>query len=384
VTTKPELAWLLISSTLLALTVPGVALFYGGMVRRKNALNTIGLAFAALLVASLVSLCAWPLLVWSQYSSPSGTSASALWPYQTISGALALALVAGGLVERTRFAFFLVFGMLWLALVYLPVSHSLWGAGWLTSMGSLDFAGGAVIHVTAGATALAAAILTGKRRGYGRVEMMPNNLPLSICGAGLMWVGWCGFTAGRGSADMAIATTAFVAIQIAAAAAALAWTAVEWMQRDKPTALGTVSGVVAGLVAIAPAAGYVSPLSALVIGVGAGGFCYMATNFVKPILGYDDSLDVFGMHAVGGAWGVIATGLFASSAVNPDGSDGLFFGYPYQLFAQLVALIAVGTFTVSMSLLLIGGLRRIMPVRVTEEAELMGLDLSQHQETAYF
>lgn len=333
------MVWLLISPLLVMLTVPGVAMFYGGMVRKGNVLNTMGMPLAALVLVSLE----WQL--WGRTLSigveagdqPWGAAGagSPLAVYHMAAGALALALVAGGLVERIRFSFFLLFGLLWAGLVYRPIAHWLWGDGWLANLGSLDFAGGAVIHISAGVTALVAALFIGPRSGYGRTEMLPNNLPLSVCGTAFMWIGWFGFSTGSVQATVITVTGAFVAIQAAAATAALAWTAAEWLQRDKPTALGTVSGAVAGLVAIAPAAGYVSPLSAIVIGTGAGGLCYMAVNFVKPILGYDDSLDVFGMHAVGGTWGMVATGLFASTAVNPDGSDGLFFGYPYHCWHSL-------------------------------------------------
>ncbi len=379
--------WLLISTVLVMLTLPGVALFYGGMVRRKNVLNTMGLVFLALVLASLAWLLVGDGLAFGREAD--GVTAlvsgagSPLAAYHAMTGALALALVAGALVERVRFAFFLIFGLLWLGLVYGPVSHWLWGGGWLANLGSLDFAGGAVIHISAGVTALLAAVMIGPRKGYGKTEMMPNHLPFAVCGAGFLWVGWCGFSAGPALAPMTTVTGAFVAIQMAAAAAALTWMVAEWLQREKPTALGTVSGAVAGLVAIAPAAGYVGPLSAIVIGIGAGGLCYMVVNFVKLILGYDDSLDVFGMHGVGGTWGMVATGLFASTEVNPDGSDGLFNGYPYQFFAQLVAVLAVWAFAGGMTVLLLKGLRLILPPRVDEEAEVMGLDLAQHGEKGY-
>lgn len=376
--------WRLLSTMLVMLTLPGVALFYGGMVRKKNVLNTVGLVFAALVLAS----CEW-LLVGEAFTFGreagdviGGVPSEGLL-YHTMTAALALALVAGALVERMRFSFFLIFGVLWLGLVYGPIANWLWGGGWLANLGSLDFGGGAVIHISAGVAALAAAIAIGPRKGYGRVEMMPNHLPLSLCGAGFLWVGWCGFSAGPGLTPMTTVTGAFVAIQVSAAAAALAWMAVEWLQRDKPTALGMVSGAVAGLVAISPAAGYVGPLSAVVIGIGAGGLCYMVVNYVKPILGYDDSLDVFGMHGVGGTWGMIATGLFASTEVNPDGSDGLFYGYPYQFFAQLVAVLAVWVLAGGMTIFLLTILRRIVSPRVDEEAEIMGLDLTQHGEKGY-
>ena len=368
--------WLLISSTLAMLTVPGVALFYGGMVRGKNVLNTMGLPLLALALASLE----WVLWGEALVFGSSGAEAGPTLMMHTFSASLALALVAGALVERIRFAFFLVFGMLWLTVVYMPVAHWLWGGGWLARLGGMDFAGGAVVHITAGVTALVAAVMVGPRRGYGRVEMRPHNIPLSVCGGAFLWVGWCGFSAGWGVASMTTVTGAFVAIQVAAAAAALTWTAAETLQRDKPTVLGTVSGAVAGLVAVAPAAGYVGPLSAIVIGIGAGGACYMVVNFVKPILGYDDSLDVFGMHAVGGTWGMVAAGLFASTAVNPDGSDGLFYEYPYQFGVQLAAVMAVWAYTAVVTFLLVKALTAVMPARVDDDAELVGLDLAQHDE----
>ena len=376
--------WLLVSTTLLALAVPGVALFYGGMVRRKNIMNTIALPFVALAVVSL----AWSLVGngWAAWSNPeSGTPRHdpLLSVYRGMMASVALALIAGAIVERIRFSFFLPFGLCWIAVVYVPLAQSLWGQGWLANLGSLDFAGGAVIHISAGVSALVMAVVIGPRHGYGRIDMMPNHLPLSFCGAAFMWVGWFGFTGAAASASMAVVTSAFVAIQLSTVAAALSWMAVEWLQRDKPTALGAMSGAVAGLVAIAPAAGYVSPLSALVIGIGAGGLCYMVVNYVKLILGYDDSLDVFGMHGVGGTWGMIATGLFASTEVNPAGSDGLFYGYPYQFFAQVVATLATWVVAGVMTWLLVKALALIVTPRVDEEAERMGLDLHQHGEKGY-
>ncbi len=376
--------WLLISTTLVMLSLPGVALFYGGMVRKKNVLNTMGFPLLALVLVSLVWLLGGEWLAVAPDAAGGEKSGPSLFlAYQMMAGSLSLALVAGALVERIRVSFFLPFGLLWAVLVYSPIARWLWGGGWLADLGSLDYAGGAVIHISAGVTALVAAILIGPRKGYGRTEMKPNSLPLSVCGAAFLLVGWCGFSAGTGVAPMTTVTGAFVSIQVAAAAAALAWTAVEWIQREKPTLLGTVSGAVAGLVAIAPAAGYVAPLSAVVIGIGAGGFCYMVVNFVKPILGYDDSLDVFGMHAVGGTWGMVATGLFASTAVNPDGSDGLFYGYPYQFFAQVVAVLAVWAFAGAMTFLLVKVIPLVWQPRVEGEDEIMGMDLAQHGERGY-
>lgn len=374
--------WLLISTTLLALAVPGVALFYGGMVRKKNVMNTIALPFVALVIVSFAwSVAGNGWVAW--HGTEAMTDHNPLQSvYRGMMASMALALVAGGIVERIRFSFFLVFGLCWVAAVFVPLAQSLWGGGWLTHLGSLDYAGGAVIHISAGVSALVMAIMIGPRQGYGRIDMMPNHLPLSFCGAAFIWVGWFGFT-GAATTSMAAVTSAFVAIQLSAIAAALAWMAVEWLQRDKPTALGAMSGAVAGLVAIAPGAGYVSPMSALVIGVGAGGLCYMVVNYVKLILGYDDSLDVFGMHGVGGTWGMIATGLFASMEVNADGSDGLFYGYPYQFFAQVVAALAAWVVAGVMTWLLVKALTMILNPRVDEEAERMGLDLHQHAEKGY-
>lgn len=376
--------WLLISTTLLTLAVPGVALFYGGMVRKKNVMNTIALPFVALAGVSFV----WCLVgnswaAWTGTESVIGPENPLLPVYRGMMASVALALVAGGVVERIRFSFFLVFGFCWIAGVYVPLSQSIWGGGWLANLGGLDFAGGAVIHISAGVTALVMAVVIGPRQGYGRIEMMPNHLPMSFCGAAFMWVGWFGFTGAALPSSMATVTSAFVTIQLSTIAAALAWMAVEWLQRDKPTALGVMSGAVAGLVAITPGAGYVSPLASLVIGVGAGVLCYMVVNYVKLILGYDDSLDVFGMHGVGGTWGMIATGLFASVEVNAAGSDGLFYGYPYQFFVQIVAALAAWVVAGVMTWLLVKTLMMIMMPRVDEEGEAIGLDLHQHGEKGY-
>lgn len=372
-----QTAWALISTALLMLTVPGVALFYGGMVRKKNVLNTIGLALSALILAPLAAI------LWSGPTPDSFATLANLGSYG-LGGALALALLTGACVERLRWSFFLCFGVVWIALVFHSVAGWLWSeSGWLINLGALDYAGGAVIHVSAGASALIAALVIGPRYGFGRTEMRPNHLPLSACGAAFIWTGWFGFAGGRGLATMSTVTGALVAMQVAAAAAALTWLAAEWLQREKPTMLGTFSGAVSGLVGIASAAGYVTPLSALVIGIGAGGLCYMVVNFVKPILGYDDSLDVFGIHGVGGTWSMIATGLFASTAVNPDGSDGLFYGYPYFFFIQVVAVLAVWIAAGTATFLLLKGIERFLSPRLGAEGETLGLDLTLHGERGY-
>ena len=338
--------------------------------------------FGALVMVSIGWLCLGDVLVYGRAGEGSAV-ASMRSLFHAMAASLALALVAGALAERVRFLFFLVFGAFWVAAVYGTLASWFWAGGWLANLGALDFAGGAVIHISAGVTALVAAIVIGPRRGYGRVEMIPNHLPFSFLGAGLLWVGWFGFSAGNTPISLTTVTTAFVATQMSCVAAALTWMAAEWLQRDKPTALGMASGSVAGLVAIASGAGYVSPVSAVVIGIGAGALCYMAVNYVKLILGYDDALDVFGMHGVGGLWGMVATGLFASTAVNPDGSDGLFYGYPYQFFAQVAAAIAAGMFAGGMSLVLLKGLSLGLSPRVGDEAETVGLDLTEHGEKGY-
>jgi Amt family ammonium transporter len=376
--------WALISTAFVVLTIPGVALFYGGMVRKKNVLNTIALPLGAFALVSLEGILLGGTAIFGRGADvaanrTAGEGTVLLIPH-AVTASLTLALIAGGIIERIRFSFFLLFGLFWIVLVYGPLSHWFWGGGWLGHLGALDFAGGAVIHISAGVTALVIAIMVGPRLGYGRTEMIPNHLPLSCCGAALMWVGWFGFSAGRAQSAMTTATIAFVSIQLSAATAALTWMTAEWLQRDKPTVLGLVSGAVAGLVAIAPAAGYVSPVSAVVIGVGAGGLCYMVVNYVKLILGYDDSLDVFGMHGVGGTWGMIATGLFVSTDVNPDGSDGLFYGYPYQFFVQVLAALVAWVVAGGMTGLLMVVLRRVLAPRVDQQAEMMGLDLALHQE----
>jgi Amt family ammonium transporter len=258
-----------------------------------------------------------------------------------------------------------------------------WGdGGWLKRLGALDFAGGTVVHISSGVSALICAIVLGKRRGYGHQPMQPHNLPMTVMGAGLLWFGWFGFNAGSALEANALAVSAFLATNTGAAAAALGWMFTEWMTRGKPTVLGAASGAVAGLVAITPASGYVGPVSSIVIGAVAGALCYSACNF-KSKLGYDDSLDVVGVHAVGGTWGALATGLFASKAINDAGGDGLFFGNPGQLWTQLVAVVATMVLAVAATFVILKVVDAIVGLRVSEEDEVAGLDLSQHSETAY-
>jgi len=293
------------------------------------------------------------------------------------------ALITGAFAERKRFSSFILFTLLWATFVYDPLAHWVWGdGGWLKKMGALDFAGGTVVHISSGASALVCAIMLGKRRGYGHQPMQPHNLPMTVMGAALLWFGWFGFNAGSALEANALAASAFLATNTAAAAAALGWMFTEWMSRGKPTVLGAASGAVAGLVAITPASGYVGPVAAILIGALAGLVCYSACNF-KAKLGYDDSLDVVGVHFVGGTWGALATGLFASKAVNDAGGDGLFYGNPGQLWTQIVAVVASITLAMVLTVVILKIVDAVMGLRVSAEDEMAGLDLSQHSETAY-
>lgn len=272
--------------------------------------------------------------------------------------------------------------MLWATIVYDPLAHWVWGGGWLGEMGTLDFAGGTVVHISSGAAALAAALIFGKRIGYGQQLFQPHNLPFSLIGASLLWIGWFGFNAGSALAADGIAAIAFVTTNTAAAAAVLSWTFTEWLHRGKPTVLGAASGAVVGLVSITPAAGFVSPMAALIIGLVGGIVCYFAVN-LKSKLGYDDALDVVGIHGVGGTWGALATGLFASLAVNSGGSNGLFYGNPKQLWIQFVAVVATWIFVFVVTMIILYILKITIGIRVDSDEENQGLDLSQHNETSY-
>jgi len=282
-----------------------------------------------------------------------------------------------------KFSAFLLFTLLWATFVYDPVAHWVWGiGGWLKNLGALDFAGGTVVHINAGAAALMTAVFIGKRNG-GRKVILPPHLPFTILGTALLWFGWFGFNAGSSLGANELAVNAFVVTNTAAAAAGLSWAILDWIFNEKPTVLGTATGAVAGLVAITPAAGYVSAVSAIVIGLLVSVFCYMAVTILKPKFGYDDALDVFGVHCVGGIWGALATGLFASKAVNPAGADGLFFGNPKLFLIQLAAVAVTFVYSFIVSLILYKIVDAVMKVRVTERDETLGLDLSQHHENAY-
>jgi len=402
---KGDNAWMLTSSALvLMMTIPGLFLFYGGLVRSKNVLGTIMHSFIMVGVITIQ----WVLWGYSVAFGPDvgGLFGSLAWVglngvgaepnadyaatiphqtfmiYQMMFAIITPALITGAFAERIKFSTFLVFIILWATFVYDPLAHWVWGVkGWLREMGALDFAGGTVVHISSGASALVAAIMFGRRIGYGQEAMPPHNLPFSVIGAGLLWVGWFGFNAGSALAADGLATSAFVATHIATAAAALAWLAMDWM-RGKPTMLGAASGAVAGLVAITPGAGFVGPMSALIIGAVGGVLCSIACS-LKPKFGYDDSLDVVGVHGVGGSWGALATGLFASKAINAAGNDGLFFGNPGQLWIQFITVVVTIVFAMVATAIILSILKSIMGLRVSDEEERMGLDLTQHNERAY-
>jgi Amt family ammonium transporter len=303
--------------------------------------------------------------------------------FQCMFAVITPALITGAFAERMRFISFLLFTLLWATFVYNPLAHWVWGSGgWMSKFGALDFAGGTVVHISSGVSALAAALVVGKRLGFGSTAYIPHNLPMTITGAALLWFGWFGFNAGSALAANGLAASAFVVTHIASAMAALSWLLVEWVHRGKPTTLGAASGAVAGLVAITPGSGFVGPVSAILIGGLAGVICYGGV-MLKAKLRYDDSLDVVGIHGFGGTWGALATGLFASKAVNPAGSDGLFFGNPGQLGVQFVAVLATIVFAFVMTLILLKVVDWVAGVRVTDEDEEKGMDISMHDEKGY-
>ena len=401
-----DTAWVLTSSALvLMMTVPGLAFFYGGLVRGKNVLSTLMHSF---LLMALVSIT-WVLFGYAVAFGPDvkglfGWSSSwlgltgiantpnslaptiphyAFMAFQLMFAIITPALISGAIAERIKFKAYLIFMLLWSTFIYGPLCHWVWGGGWIgTKWGALDFAGGTVVHISSGISALVACIMLGKRRGHGHEPMPPHNLPYSVLGAGLLWVGWFGFNAGSALEASGLAANAFLTTNTGAAAAALGWMACEWKLRGKPTALGTASGAVAGLVAITPACGFVGPLAAIAIGGVAGGLCFGACH-LKARLGYDDSLDVVGVHGVGGTWGALATGLFAWKAINGAGADGLFHGNPGQLWTQLLAILATVLLAAPMTFVILKIVDALVGVRVAADDELTGLDLSQHSESAY-
>jgi len=398
-----DIAWMLIATALVMFMTPGLGLFYGGLVRTKNALGTIMQSFVTLGVVSLIWVTYGYSLAFGtdiggfiggfdhlflkgvglEASSYSATIPGLLFcAFQLMFAIITPALITGAYAERMKFSAFLLFTVLWTTFVYLPVCHWVWGGGWLAKLGALDFAGGTVIHINSGVAALVAAFFIGKRRGWGKQVLHPHNLPMTILGAAILWFGWFGFNAGSALGAGELASLAFFNTQVATGAASLSWLFAEWAIKGKPTTLGAASGAVAGLVAITPAAGFVSPMSGVIIGLVAGAICYIAI-LAKEKLGYDDALDVVGVHGVGGLWGALATGLFAQKVFNAAGADGLFFGNPGLFVNQAIGAFAAIAYSVILTFIILKIIDAIVGVRVSPDEELQGIDISQHSEIGY-
>ena len=400
-----DTAFVLFSAALVLLMTPGLAMFYGGMVRGKNVLGTFMQSF---FLISLITF-EWVILGYSMSFGPDvgGLTGNLAWAwlsgvgaapnpdyaatiphsvfmiFQCMFAVITPALITGAFAERVRFAPFLVFSLLWAVLVYNPVCHWVWGAGgWLKALGVADFAGGIVVHLTCGAAALAAVFVAGPRRDYGRRQFFPHNLPMTLMGTGLLWFGWFGFNGGSALAADGVGATAFVNTHLGGMAGMAMWIIVEWRHRGKPTTLGAASGAVAGLATITPAAGFVAAPAAMVIGLVAGGACYLGV-LCKARLGYDDSLDVVGIHGLGGLLGTLMVGLFATKAVNAAGVDGLFYGNAAQLGVQALGAGVVLAYALVLSWGLLKLVDKSMGLRLTPEAESQGLDQAEHTETAY-
>lgn len=399
-----DTAWVMVSAAMVLVMTPGVALFYGGLARRKNILSILMQCFVIMCIVGLQ----WVLFGYSLAFGPDigGIIGGLDWiglrtvgmepgPYadnlphlafmifQAMFAIITPALMVGAFAERMKFSAFAIITLLWTTFVYDPIAHWVWGGGWLIGIGALDFAGGIVVHVSSGVSALLLALLIGRRVGLEQHAFAPHNLPLTILGGALLWFGWFGFNAGSALGANGLAANAFVTTNTATAAAGLTWVLLEWKILGKPTTLGVVSGALAGLVAITPACGFVSPMAAILIGFLAGTLCYLAVTVLKPKLGYDDALDVFGIHGVGGIWGTIATGLFATVAINEAGAEGLFYGNVKLLLIQGFYLIACIAYALVVTFIIYKIVDGLICIRVKEEDELIGLDLTQHQEGAY-
>src|SRR5919202_527095 len=401
-----DTAWLLVSAALVMLMTPAVGFFYGGLVRRKNVLATIMHSFFILALISVQ----WVLWGYSLAFGPDvhglignldwiglhGVGAApnpnyaptvshqAYMAFQMMFAVITPALITGAFAERKRFKAFVLFSLLWATFVYDPIAHWVWGTGgWLHSLGTLDFAGGTGVHITSGASALIAAIVLGKRKGLGQEGFDPHDMTMVVLGAALLWFGWFGFNAGSALTSGGLAAQAFVNTNTATAMAALTWMTVSWAVHRRPSVLGAAAGAVAGLVAITPAAGYVSVPASIIIGLGAGGICFFGVQLVKQRFGVDDALDVVGVHGVGGTWGALATGLFATVAVNSAGANGLLYGNPQQLLTQAIAVAVSWVYACVMTFIIMKAVDAIIGLRVPEEEEVLGLDTTQHGEVAY-
>lgn len=399
-----DTTFVIFSTALVLLMTPGLALFYGGMVRRKNVLSTTAKSYAAMAIISIqwlligYTLCfgkdiggfignlKWLGLNGVGFAPNADYAATipqqAFVLFQLMFAIITPALISGAVVERINFVAFSIFVLLWSTLVYDPIAHWMWGVGgWIRNLGALDFAGGNVVHISSGVSALVAALMLGKRRKLETIT--PHHLPMTFLGAGLLWFGWFGFNSGSALAVNEIALNAFITTNTSAAAAAVAWSACELFYRKKVTCLGIASGIVAGLVAITPAAGFVSPLSSLVIGLFGGVICFFSVTIVKQKFKYDDALDAFGCHGVGGIWGGIATGIFSSTTINSAGANGLYYGNPKLLGIQLIAIIVTIIYSALMTFVILKLINKFINIRVSSEIEQSGLDVSLHGEEAY-
>jgi Amt family ammonium transporter len=399
-----DTVFMFLSTIMVWIMTPGIALFYGGMVKSKNVLSTAMYSFGSIAIVSIIWILFGYSLAFSTHGNPfiggldwvglkgvtfkPNNDYSATIPhnlfmmYQLTFAVLTAALISGAFAERMRFSAFAIFTVLWSILVYSPVAHWVWGVGgWIRNLGALDFAGGNVVHITSGVTGLVLAIVLGKRKDA--VTTTPHNLPLTILGGALVWFGWFGFNVGSALTLNDVAMYAFINTNTAAAAGIIGWLVIEWLINKKPTMLGAISGAVAGLVAITPAAGFVTPASAILIGFLGGSICYWGVFWVKEKFGYDDALDAFGLHGIGGTWGGIATGLFATKSVNAAGADGLFYGDPSLVLKQLIAIVATYLFVGIVSYIIIKVVKVFVPVRANEHEESLGLDITLHGEKAY-
>lgn len=400
-------AWLLASSALVLIMTPGLALFYGGMTRAKNMVNTMWMSFVAICVVSVQ----WVLWGYSISFAPGcwfigglqwcglglgavGQAPSDLYAttvphlsfmiFQCMFAVITPALMTGTFAERFKFNAWLLLIFLWTSIVYAPMAHWVWATdGWLFKLGALDFAGGTVVHICSGASGAAVMWIVGKRKGYPKEVKPPHNLPFVMLGTGLLWFGWFGFNAGSACAANGLASSAFVVTNTAAATAGFVWTVLEWIHHKKPTILGACSGAVAGLVAITPASGFVGPMASIAIGVGGGLICFYSVTKMKKAFGYDDALDVIGVHAMGGTWGACATGIFCSAAINPAGFDGLVYGNIVPLGKQWIGIIATWAWSFGVTALLVWFVDAVIGLRPTEAEEIAGMDISQHKEMAY-
>jgi Amt family ammonium transporter len=401
-----DTAWVLTSAALVLFMTPGLALFYGGMVRSKNVLSTIMHSFFAMgIVSVLWAVVGYTLAFGSapgfldnliggfQFVFMRGTTTgpasfaptvpgSAFAMYQGMFAVITVGLITGAIAERMKFSAYVIFAGVWALVVYSPLAHWVWGGGWLFKIGALDFAGGTVVHIASAAAALALCLVLGKRKGHGTEELHPHSLPLTLLGAGILWFGWFGFNGGSALASNNLAATAFMNTNLAAAAGMLGWLFVEKLRAGTPTTLGAASGAVAGLVGITPAAGFVEPMAAIFIGLVVGVLCYFGLQ-IKERFGFDDALDVVGIHGVGGTTGAILTGVFATVAVNSAGRNGLLYGNPAQLLPQIVGVVATIAFSFVLSYAIAKALEMTIGLRVDEDAEDRGLDLSEHAETGY-